>query len=226
MSRFTLTEDHVKLVGEIYWRWSEDAYEGAVTQDIKRPYGNSDVAGDVYEAIHGEYWDEEKLGSPSLALTERLLGLHQDMVVVMQILTASVAGGFPFKAGITYEKSVPFSARSWCPLNLPEEDPKPTSVEVFPEDMKVVNMLRGLLAPVSPAAEAFLDRVAAVAYVEPVYEDALDELAAEIYNLRAQSPQEMTAERWTRIKKMFPSSARSCREAAELLGDDADWGDA
>lgn len=46
------------------------------------------------------------------------------------------------------------------------------------------------------------------------YETELDEMAANIYNLKAQSPREMTPERWAMIKRRFPGSARQCLEAA------------
>ena len=47
------------------------------------------------------------------------------------------------------------------------------------------------------------------------YESDLDAMAAEVYNVRAQSPLEMTPERWARIKEQFPQSARQCLEQAE-----------
>lgn len=50
--------------------------------------------------------------------------------------------------------------------------------------------------------------------VTATYADDLDEMAAEIYNMRARSPQEMTPERWARVKELFPASVRSCREQA------------
>lgn len=40
------------------------------------------------------------------------------------------------------------------------------------------------------------------------YDSQLDLLAATLYNVRSQSSREMTPERWARIKRMFPSSAR------------------
>ncbi len=43
----------------------------------------------------------------------------------------------------------------------------------------------------------------------------LDLLAATVYNVRAQSPQEMTPERWARIKRTFGASARQCLEQAQ-----------
>lgn len=170
---FTVTENHIRLLGEVYWDWCDDAYEGAVAQNLKRPYGNSDVLGDVYQAVYATPWKEDELSD---SLHDRMLKLHREMATVVQILTLSAAHGFPFKAGLTYRKTEAFSDLSWRPWTPPA-----------------------------------------------TYTDELDELAAEIYNVRAQSPQEMTAERWNRIKENFPQSARSCREAAELLQDEEEW---
>ena len=48
------------------------------------------------------------------------------------------------------------------------------------------------------------------------FESQLDLLAATVYNVRAQSPREMTPERWAEVKRRFPGSARQCLEQAEL----------
>jgi hypothetical protein len=48
------------------------------------------------------------------------------------------------------------------------------------------------------------------------YESRRDMLAATIYNARAQSPREMTPERWAEIKRRFGASARMCLEQADL----------
>ena len=56
--------------------------------------------------------------------------------------------------------------------------------------------------------------------IEEQIEDYVDRLAAEMYNLRARSPREMTDERWARIKTVFPGSARSCREDVLRLHSD------
>jgi hypothetical protein len=53
----------------------------------------------------------------------------------------------------------------------------------------------------------------------------LEESAAMIYNMKAQSPQEMTPERWERVVHRFPPSARHAMHMAEQLfaeGLDAD----
>ena len=43
----------------------------------------------------------------------------------------------------------------------------------------------------------------------------LDMVAAMVYNARAQSPREMTPERWAQVRARFPGSARNCLEAAQ-----------
>lgn len=48
------------------------------------------------------------------------------------------------------------------------------------------------------------------------FESRLDLMAATVYNVRAQSPREMTPARWWNIKARFGASARSCLEQAEL----------
>lgn len=55
----------------------------------------------------------------------------------------------------------------------------------------------------------------------PAYnEEKLDALAREMYQMRSQSPREMTDERWALIKERFPGSVRTCREAVIDLHDD------
>ncbi|HMG44609.1 MAG TPA: hypothetical protein VK611_24965 [Acidimicrobiales bacterium] len=46
MKRFTLTHDHLRLLRAAYVGWNDCEY-GAPEIDPKRPYGNSDVEGDI-----------------------------------------------------------------------------------------------------------------------------------------------------------------------------------
>jgi len=43
------------------------------------------------------------------------------------------------------------------------------------------------------------------------YEKIVDAFTREMYQQRSQSPQEMTDERWNRVKAKFPGSVRCCR---------------
>lgn len=115
----TLTENHIKLLGRSYFQYSTFFYEGCVSQDPKRPYGNSDVYGDLYEIVHGESWDEDEHGRMSDVLRAELMTLHQEMAVVMQILALSVANDFPFEVGRVYHKTSRYDALSWEPKRMP-----------------------------------------------------------------------------------------------------------
>jgi hypothetical protein len=49
---FVLTPEHIKLLQRltVYWRVNPDGY-GAPTVDVIRPYGNSDIHGDIAELL-------------------------------------------------------------------------------------------------------------------------------------------------------------------------------
>jgi hypothetical protein len=50
MSEFRMTKDHLTLLSHLYWEWN-DCETGAPSVNPKRPYGNSNVAGDVCELL-------------------------------------------------------------------------------------------------------------------------------------------------------------------------------
>jgi hypothetical protein len=54
MRKFRLTEDHIKLLRNMYVGWSYSE-TGAPEIDPKRPYGNSDVPGDIHYILTGKY---------------------------------------------------------------------------------------------------------------------------------------------------------------------------
>jgi len=56
---FELKEEHLKLMKEFNVDWDDRAYDGAPAIDIKRPYGNSDVHGDMLEILG---WEKLKDG--------------------------------------------------------------------------------------------------------------------------------------------------------------------
>src|SRR4051812_17225575 len=88
--RITVTEGHIALLGRMYVDWDDSAYDGAPAVGIKRPYGNSDVLGDVFEITQPdayremtsdeEAWDEwDPDDHPELERT------HREMEYVTQI---------------------------------------------------------------------------------------------------------------------------------------------
>lgn len=85
---FTVTEQHLQLLRRAWVVWY-DGETGAPAIDCKRPYGNSNVAFDVAEIIGETLPEDEDLSDADY---ERLLQLHYETVVVLQI--ALVTGEF------------------------------------------------------------------------------------------------------------------------------------
>jgi hypothetical protein len=56
--KFQVTEDHLKLLRNMYVRWQE-CENGAPAINCKRPYGNSDVESDVCRILERYLSDEE-----------------------------------------------------------------------------------------------------------------------------------------------------------------------
>jgi hypothetical protein len=113
--RFKLTEDHLKLLGEVWVETNEDDYagDGGFSTDPKRPYGNSDIAQDIWgilNSVDGKriYWDEDKDGEFFEELEEEMLKLHREIHIAAQIVLHTQF----FEPGI-YEKMIPYDSRSW-----------------------------------------------------------------------------------------------------------------
>lgn len=67
---FQVTEDHIKLLKRMYVSW-DDCEFGAPCIDPKRPYGNSDVEGDIKEIT---------------GIARGFRQIHFQMKIVLQIL--------------------------------------------------------------------------------------------------------------------------------------------
>lgn len=85
--RFTVTADHIKLLRRAYVRW-EDCEYGAPAIDCKRPYGNSDVLGDMADIL-GVPIDREAYDPIGQEAAERLNRLHEETQTVLQIILAT-----------------------------------------------------------------------------------------------------------------------------------------
>ena len=59
MKQLKVTENHIKLLKNLYIDW-EDCEFGAPCVNFKRPFGNSDVYGDMANILGIELADEEK----------------------------------------------------------------------------------------------------------------------------------------------------------------------
>lgn len=85
--RFTLTEDHIKLVRSFNVSWQR-CETGAPEIDPKRPYGNSSVAEDVAEILGWEYEEDDYDGMPE-ALRDKALELHYETGTALQIILST-----------------------------------------------------------------------------------------------------------------------------------------
>lgn len=82
----TITPDHIKLLRRSYVGWNDCEY-GAPEIDCKRPYGNSDVAGDIAEILgwkpEGDDGENECLSSRQRTAARKI---HEEMKGVLQIV--------------------------------------------------------------------------------------------------------------------------------------------
>jgi hypothetical protein len=85
---FTLTEEHIKLLSNACISW-DDCEFGAPSIDPKRPYGNSDVIGDIAEILGLK---DKKNVCPHCGESldtldeERLHKLHKETQIALQII--------------------------------------------------------------------------------------------------------------------------------------------
>lgn len=102
--RFELTEQHVKLLRRAWVDW-ENCETGAPAIDCKRPYGNSDVPGDVAEILG---WHIDDGGHARDESRERALELHRETQTALQVILATGS----FEPGV-YELAVEYRLTSW-----------------------------------------------------------------------------------------------------------------
>lgn len=105
---FTITKDHLTLLKKMYVSWNDDMYFGAPAIDIKRPYGNKDVHGDIAEMLGWkvtETIDGEVLSKKQYELADKL---HKETAKVLQICLCTQK----FEIG-KYVRQGDYEARSW-----------------------------------------------------------------------------------------------------------------
>ena len=104
--QFEMTENHIKLLHNMYVYFDDGAYDGAPAIDTKRPYGNSSCVYDIYEILHDKEWDSED-DLPG-ELWEELMRVHRETATALQIVLVTKS----FEPGL-YEREVLYSRRSW-----------------------------------------------------------------------------------------------------------------
>lgn len=89
IKEFTVTDEHLRLLRSAHVFWDEAEF-GAPSINPKRPYGNSNVFGDIAKILDvpdGE-WADEYL-KPSLDAEWRFLRLHVETAIALQIALAT-----------------------------------------------------------------------------------------------------------------------------------------
>jgi len=92
MRKFTLTEDHVKLLRHANVEYSDDGFDhGFVGLDCKRPFGNSDMVGDMARILGVELVptdDGEEHWPPGT--TDRMMAIFcTEIPVALEVILAS-----------------------------------------------------------------------------------------------------------------------------------------
>lgn len=80
MAGFKITKEHVKLAKRMYVGWQNCEY-GAPEIDPKRPYGNSDVEGDVAQILG---WKVDKENGLTEEQSQKAAALHHEMQQVIE----------------------------------------------------------------------------------------------------------------------------------------------
>ena len=84
-TKFTLTENHIKLLRRFWVEWDGGIGAGAPAINPKRPYGNSYVAGNIHEIVTGKSWSE----SISEEQEDQYLLLHRETETALQIILST-----------------------------------------------------------------------------------------------------------------------------------------
>ena len=93
--RFEVTEQHMRLLPRLYFEYNDYCEFGAPEVDPKRPYGNSDVYGDLGEILEVEPsmvddYDEAEYSDEQRAY---MLRIHKEMQTVLNILKSVAVDG-------------------------------------------------------------------------------------------------------------------------------------
>ena len=108
MKKFTLTNDHIKLIRNMCVSW-EDCEFGAPSIDCKRPYGNSDVVSDIAKILDIKPIETDDEYVWPKGTTELCEKIHLETKTALQII---LAVGY-FKVG---DYMADDYSRDWRPI--------------------------------------------------------------------------------------------------------------
>jgi hypothetical protein len=111
MKKFTLTEEHIKLLRNMYVGWGYCEF-GAPEIDPKRPYGNSHVIGDIHTILTGVNDADDNVLEEFEVKYDKL---HKETETALQIVLRTGK----FEPGV-YECDV--YRRNWRPVSTTNED--------------------------------------------------------------------------------------------------------
>ena len=86
MKRFELKLEHIKLLNKMWVVWWDTEF-GAPGVDPKRPYGNSDVYGDMAEILDLEFDKED----PDEKQIKYLSDLHDETQTALEVVLTSAS---------------------------------------------------------------------------------------------------------------------------------------
>ena len=87
MQTFKVKKEHMALVKEFYITDSNCEF-GAPAVDPKRPYGNSDVYGDIAKILN---ISSDSNGDFTDAQIDRMIKLHEELTTVLQIICCNLS---------------------------------------------------------------------------------------------------------------------------------------
>lgn len=90
MRKLKVTENHIKLLKELYIGW-EDCEFGAPCVDCKRPFGNSDVYGDMAEILGIKLANQEENFELYNRQIDSLAKGYRDLQDCLQILVRNLS---------------------------------------------------------------------------------------------------------------------------------------
>jgi hypothetical protein len=106
---FEITEDHLKLVKRSFFHHRSDYdYYGAPGVGEKRPYGNSNVVGDIIEILGWNVERDWESGEWPKGVEEKALSIHIQMATVFQIASVTLK----FETGM-YAATDKYDNLSW-----------------------------------------------------------------------------------------------------------------
>ena len=100
---FELTADHIKLIRNMWVGYNDYTESGAPEIDPKRPYGNSDVPGDVCDILGWEFDRDEDIPEE---LEERAWKIHRETEKALQVFVrcATIEPGH-FQTEMAYDQN-------------------------------------------------------------------------------------------------------------------------